>query len=68
MVLCTRGRCNDVEQGNIAWTKNPVFRNPDFSGMPMGSMPGQKIFIHVIIPCEGYQDTNGRDSLNFIKK
>ena len=43
MVLSTRGRCNDVEQGNIAWTKNPVFRNPDFSGMTIASLPGQKI-------------------------
>ncbi len=42
MVLSTRGRCNDVEQRNIAWTKNPVFRNPDFSGMSIASLPGQK--------------------------
>ena len=51
MVFGTRGRCNDVEQGDIAWTKNPVFRNPDFSGMPIASLPGQKIVIHVFIRC-----------------
>ena len=45
MALSTRGRRNDVEQGNIARTKNPVFRNPDFSGMLIVSLPGQKFFL-----------------------
>ena len=51
---------NDVEQGNIAWTKNPVFRNPDqcrpfgifIGNAHIASMPGQKIFFTFFIPCE----------------
>ncbi len=38
-------RCNDVEHGNIAWTKNPLFRNPGFSGMLIASLPGQRVFL-----------------------
>ncbi len=50
MVLSTRGRCNDVEQGNIAWTKNLYFEIPTCadlsafsSGMTIASLPRQKI-------------------------
>ncbi len=38
-------RCKNVEQGNIARTKNPVFRNPDFSGILIASQPGQKVLL-----------------------
>ncbi len=54
MVFSTRGRCNDVEQGYKAWTKNvfaksrpvPTFRH--FSGIPIASMPVHKIFVTLL--------------------